>query len=205
MIYRNEHNYERGHWVRLGLSVPVALLLLFTGYVLRADATGEAAGTIAEHIMLAIPLCGELLNKLLFDLQTGGMKRVYAQHVVGLVVLGTWCAWPHLRRYSARWRDHPLLLIILLVISVGWAVPLEVEHFGMLHINGPWFFLGLQELLRYFPPLWAGVIFPGLALSALLFLPHSGRYRQPVIFGTGLWLLFYTILTTIGYNRGLSG
>lgn len=202
ILYKSDQEYKRSAWIRLTLSIPLSLLLLFTGYVLRGDATGEAAGAIAENITLAIPIIGNLCNNLLFDLQSSGMKRVYANHLIGLLVLGIWSLWPHLRKYGARWRDHFILLALLLLISVAIAAPMEIERFGMLHINGPWFFLGLQELLRYFPPLFAGVIFPGLLLGVLFFLPPTRQQRSFFYGSIALWLFFYLILSLIGYARG---
>jgi hypothetical protein len=38
--------------------------------------------------------------------------------------------------------------------------------------KAPWYFLGLQELLHYFPPVVAGVIIPGLVIAALVVIPY---------------------------------
>ena len=195
VLGRNEEKFRRGAWIRLCTTVPCGLLLLFTGYVLRGDATGEAAGAIAEHICLAVPLIGPQLNDLFFDLAGSGLRKVYAHHVIGLVVLGGMAAWPHLRRYTARWRNHLLLVLVTVLVSVAVPAPMEPNRFGLLFIAGPWFFLGLQELLRFLPPFVAGVLVPLLPLLLLFWLPNSSRPRVLALLAIGCWLLAYGLFT----------
>jgi ubiquinol-cytochrome c reductase cytochrome b subunit len=202
VTWENTHYYSRATWVRLSLSLPVAVLLLFTGYILRDDATGEAAGLIAENIMLSAPVVGSWLNDLLLAVTRSGVKRVYANHLAGLMLLGTWCVWPHIRRYTARWRDHLLLVFLISILSVFVAAPMEPQRFGLVHIAGPWFFLGLQEALRYTYPFWAGIVFPALLLTVVLNLPNKGRRRQVYLVGIGTWLLIYAALTVVSALRG---
>jgi len=38
--------------------------------------------------------------------------------------------------------------------------------------KAPWYFLGLQELLHYFPPMVAGVLVPTLVVLALIVIPY---------------------------------
>jgi menaquinol-cytochrome c reductase cytochrome b/c subunit len=38
--------------------------------------------------------------------------------------------------------------------------------------KAPWYFLGLQELLHYYPPLVSGVVLPGLLVVALVIIPY---------------------------------
>jgi quinol-cytochrome oxidoreductase complex cytochrome b subunit len=202
VVWENSHLYERDKWVRLTLSIPVTLLLLFTGYILRDDATGEAAGLIAENIALSIPLIGKWLNGFFLAVTTSGLKRVYAHHLAGLMVIGAYCVWPHLRRYSTRWRLHLPLICLILLLSVLLVTPMEPQRIGLLHIAGPWFFLGLQELLRYIHPFWAGIAFPGILFVTLLYLPHEKGKRRKVYLGlVGLWLLVNSILTWVSYLR----
>jgi ubiquinol-cytochrome c reductase cytochrome b subunit len=201
IIWKNDTSFKRSAWIRLTASVPVGLLLLFTGYVLRGDATGEAAGAIAEHITLAIPLIGAPLNNMLFDISAGGMKKVFVNHLIGLMVLGGFCVWPHLRRYTAQWRNHIPLTLAILIMSVGLTTPMEPDRIGLLHIAGPWFFLGLQELLRYIPAFWAGVFVPATIIAALLLLPVKGKIRSRYLWFIVLWLVVYAGLTYISYKR----
>src|SRR5436190_19607975 len=39
--------------------------------------------------------------------------------------------------------------------------------------KAPWYFLGLQELLHYFPPVVAGVLLPALVVIALIVIPYA--------------------------------
>ncbi|MCI5208766.1 MAG: hypothetical protein D3910_08225, partial [Candidatus Electrothrix sp. ATG2] len=196
------HNFTQGTWFRLSASVPIALALLFTGYILRGDATGEAAGAIAENITLSLPVLGAFFNKLFFDAQVAGVQKVYLNHLIGLMVVGGFCVWPHLRRYTASWHNHLPLTLFLLLLAPVLHTPLERDHFGLLHINGPWFFLGLQELLRYLPVFWAGIFVPALFVAALLFLPPQGAARRRTLWFMGAWLAGYVVLSFIGFQRG---
>ncbi|MFH1216011.1 MAG: cytochrome b N-terminal domain-containing protein [Pseudomonadota bacterium] len=190
-----------GKWIWLNATMPVALLLLFTGYVLRGDATGESAGLIAENICLAIPVVGKMINSLLFAISEEGMKRVYANHVIGLAVLWVIFAWDHLRRYRVQVSEHGGLIVAILGVAVMWNAPMEPMQLGVFHISGPWFFLGLQELLRYVQPFWAGVVFPLFFLVAQAFLDAGQPVGRWARFFAGGWLFFYGIATLVALGR----
>lgn len=187
-------------WLSLVLSMVAALLLLFTGYVLRGDATGSSAGLIAENIVLSIPLFGRLLDSILFSLIDDGMRRVYANHLVGLGLVWVVLSWDHLRRYRVSWRQHPVLVLTMIGFSALVAAPMEPEHLGVFHINGPWFFVGLQELLRYLHPFWAGVIWPSSFVGGLILLRKQETAAKSRLFCLG-WLALYTLLSFIGLSR----
>jgi ubiquinol-cytochrome c reductase cytochrome b subunit len=200
-IFDRTDTYTNWQWFRLTSTLPVALLLLFTGYVLRGDSTGSSAGLIAENIITAIPGIGSILNDLLFSISDDNMKRVYVNHVVGLGVVWGFLAWEHLRRYRTSFRQHPLLTAAILLCCLLPAAPFEPEQLGVFHIDGPWFFLGLQELLRFLPPLPAGVLFPGALLLALFFLRKNNRYYSLLLTFILSWLVIYTSLTIVALCR----
>lgn len=79
-----------------------------------------------------------------------------------------------------------ILTVILVVISLLWDAPLEQLADPLLTPNpakAPWYFLGLQELLHYFPPLVAGVVIPTLVILALVVIP----YFHVNVAGAPLW------------------
>ena len=67
------------------------------------------------------------------------------------------------------------LMIALVVLSLVWDAPLEQLANPLVTPNpakAPWYFLGLQELLHYFPPLVAGIMIPTLVIIALVVIPY---------------------------------
>jgi hypothetical protein len=80
-----------------------------------------------------------------------------------------------------------LLAIALVWIALLFNAPLE-ELADPMHTpnpaKAPWYFLGLQELLHYFPPVVAGVLIPGLVVLALIVIP----YFNVNVEGGGLFL-----------------
>lgn len=203
VLDRGDQKMASPKWLLLAGSVPASLLLLFTGYVLRGDATGEAAGVIAENITLAIPVIGKFLNSVLFAIEAEGMKRVYANHLIGLGVGWGICCWDHLRRYRVSPGQHSLLLAGLVLFSFLVAAPMEPARLGVSHIQGPWFFLGLQELLRHLDPLVAGVLIPATLLGALLLAPREEKWRGRLWAFVLVWLTAYGGLTLVSVLRGM--
>jgi len=68
-----------------------------------------------------------------------------------------------------------VLLVALVWVALLWNAPLEQLADPMHTPNpakAPWYFLGLQELLHYFPPVVAGVLVPGLVVMALIVIPY---------------------------------
>lgn len=68
-----------------------------------------------------------------------------------------------------------LLAIVLVVISLLFNAPLESIADASRTPNpakAPWYFLGLQEMLHYFPPVVAGVLIPTLLVIALVVIPY---------------------------------
>lgn len=67
------------------------------------------------------------------------------------------------------------LAVVLVWISLMFNAPLEGVADPSHTPNpakAPWYFLGLQEMLHYFPPVVAGVLVPGLVVMALIVIPY---------------------------------
>src|SRR5580693_10544964 len=80
--------------------------------------------------------------------------------------------------------------------------------------KAPWYFLGLQEMLHYFPPVVAGVLVPTLVVIALIVIPYfninveaegvflKDRKRRILIFYVAaavisVFLLFFDVIVAL--------
>ncbi|MCH7675851.1 cytochrome C [candidate division KSB1 bacterium] len=71
-----------------------------------------------------------------------------------------------------------LIMVILTVWSVALDAPLEQPANPTKTPNpskAPWYFLGLQEMLVYFDPWLAGVVFPTLIIVGLMAIPYIDK------------------------------
>jgi hypothetical protein len=93
-------------------------------------------------------------------------------------------AYPHLLVREAI--AFQVLVIAMVILSLFWDAPLEQLANPLLTPNpakAPWYFLGLQELLHFFPPFVAGILIPTLVVIALIVIP----YFNVNIEGEPLW------------------
>ena len=72
-----------------------------------------------------------------------------------------------------------ICMVVLTVILIGWSMTLEAPLEEPANPSAspnpskaPWYFLGLQEMLVYFDPWLAGVVFPGLIIVGLMAIPY---------------------------------
>jgi len=197
VAFNKAESYSNKPYIFLVLCLPVIVLLLFTGYVLRHDATGFSAGMIAENILESVPFIGPLLNRLLFSISEDGLQRLYLHHVFSFDLLLLVLAWDHLRRYRVRVSNHLPFLAIILITCLIVAAPIDPETLGVNYITGPWFFLGLQELLRYTPPFFAGFIVPAALITSLAILRRQHKsFKMNLVFVIG-WLIVYLVLSVM--------
>src|SRR5258708_1582547 len=106
---------------------------------------------------------------------------------------------------------------IVLVIVSFLSLPIDAPFRDPVNPNvtpnpakAPWYFLGLQELLHYFPPTTAGVLVPGFVLVALAVLPYIDRNpsrayadRKVAIVTFTMFGVFWVVVTLAGsFFRG---
>jgi quinol---cytochrome c reductase cytochrome c subunit, bacillus type len=71
--------------------------------------------------------------------------------------------------------------------------------------KAPWYFLGLQELLRYFHPMIAGIIIPTLILVGLAAIPYVDRNLSTKPGDRKLAIMIFTMLFMFGATLTIFG
>jgi hypothetical protein len=82
-----------------------------------------------------------------------------------------------------------VVVVALALCSLLFDAPLEAiadSYHTPNPAKAPWYFVGLQELLHYFPPVVAGVLLPTLVVIAMVVIPYFrtnvevvGLYERP--------------------------
>jgi hypothetical protein len=121
--------------------------------------------------------------------------------------------WPHLllREAVAAFAVFAFVTVFSVVVNA----PLRELANSNLTPNpskAPWYFLGLQELLRYFHPMVAGVTIPTVGLLGLMATPYFDRNpsmrpenRKLAILMFTMFLMFWAVLVIAGsFFRGPS-
>jgi quinol-cytochrome oxidoreductase complex cytochrome b subunit len=105
-----------------------------------------------------------------------------------------------------------LAMIIVTVLLVAWSLllqaPLEEPANPGRTPNpskAPWYFLGLQELLRYFHPLVAGISIPTFILVGLMAVPYVDRNPSVKPGDRKIAITLFTIMFMFGATLTIIG
>jgi hypothetical protein len=198
---RTEARVRLAVWLRLVISTVVVVYLMVSGYVLKGDAEGQLARQVLAGLLERLPFLGGTLHTLLVG-PGDSLQLLYVQHAATATLLTFAFIVEHFRR---AWPGPAAWLTVLVASAV-----LTLALVPTLHdpaepvVKGPWYMLGLQELLHWLssPGLAWVPLLTGLALLAglpLLPPPWPGRIKALL---AGAFLV-YAALTLVGY--GLRG
>ncbi len=187
----------------------------FTGLVLRWDENVAWALLVGTNVIWEIPGIGPMLYRIIVGADkvccSATPVRFYTWHVLGLAlpvaILIVWHLWRirrdggishiagsrHIRRPRAELVRVESLAAVTTLAALVWlsvsmdaplGPPANLER-PVDEAKAPWFFIGIQELLRHLPPLLGGVIIPVGALIAIALIPYVfDRSKE----GEGIWL-----------------
>ncbi|MFN2488683.1 MAG: menaquinol-cytochrome c reductase cytochrome b subunit [Actinomycetota bacterium] len=167
-----------------------------------ATGSGAPAKRAAGNGGAAVP---ERVQRLLAVVKPEAIQKVERQPMDRVNV------WPHLM--AAEFVSLLVVTAVLTIFSVAVDAPLrELANFNQTPnpSKAPWYFLGLQELLRYFHPQVAGVTIPTVIIIALFAWPFIDRNpstrpddRKLAIVLFSFFFLTFSVLVIVGtFFRG---
>ncbi len=195
-ISRGEENrVSRGVWIRLTLALPAAVLVMLTGFILKGDAESFLALQIFQGLLASLPRGGDEIT---FAILGADMQLVYVHHVATTTIYLWVIAAEHARRVWPTLASHVMIMTPVLFLS--FLAPVYLHDGSDPVKKGPWYFVGLQEVLHWVShPFW--VVF---ALTLLLFffalyprLPE--RFLRPARIVLGILFLLYVAFFIIGW------
>jgi quinol-cytochrome oxidoreductase complex cytochrome b subunit len=218
----------------LGLFI-LAILLDFTGYILRWDVDICWPLTTGTNLLKTIPWIGNFLYRVAIgggEACSTALLRFYTWHIFGLtvvlLVLGFWHAFrvrrdggiavppPALRTSNKRISRSELVhREVLAIFAVGILLtlmasflpaPIAPAMTGKPVITedarAPWFFLWVQQMLKWGNPLVFGVLIPVGVVLVLALIPYV--FPQPAESDIGRWFprsnrLAQVVVAVIGF------
>ena len=170
-----------------------------------ARVAASLGGESKEPASLGVPQSSDHTHRLLALVPPAGIQQVQSKQMDKVYT------WPHLLlvEFVALLAAGSLLLIASFFLDAplgSLANPNEVPAIN----KAPWYFMGLQELLRYFHPMVAGVTLPGVFMVALMAIPYVDKNpsakpenRKVANMAFTFFLTFWGLLVIIGsFLRG---
>ncbi len=173
-----------------------------------AAAAGGARAAAATAVAAPAPTSsgpGGHTQRLLTVVKSGSIQQARAEAQDKVHV------WPHLLAIELA-----SILSLTAFVTVFSAL-VKAPLLGLADVNqtpnpskAPWYFLGLQELLKMFHPMVAGVTIPGVALGVLAITPYIDKNpsnkptdRKFAIIMMTMFLMMWAVLVIIGsFFRG---
>jgi menaquinol-cytochrome c reductase cytochrome b/c subunit len=162
-------------------------------------------GGSKQPASVGVPTSGEHTHRLLALVPPAGIQQVQSKQMDKVYT------WPHLLlvEFVALLAAGSLLLVVSFFLDAplgSLANPNDVPAIN----KAPWYFMGLQELLRYFHPMVAGITLPGVFAVMLMAAPYVDKNpsarpenRKVAVLGFTFFCVFWGVLVIIGsFIRG---
>ncbi len=190
---RSERQLSRGMWWLSVLLLPLAVVALLGGFVLRADPEAVAAFAVWRRILQEIPLVGTELARLTLG-SLGDLGAVALHHAGTFTIL----LWIFTAAHGSRTLPDRRSVILAVLISAALAgvLPLPLGSSASSGassrlLRGPWYLLGLQGALVDLPAAvgWLGPLLLILLVGFLRDVPDRARRVLVALMGT--WVIVY--------------
>ncbi len=188
---------KNGIWLRLVISLFFIFYVMISGFILKADMDSQQAHRIIQSLAESLPVIGNLLAYSLIG-REGSLQILYVHHIATATIFLIIIILEHTKTIWTKARTFFIATIIISALSFLFRAPLHNNITPV--VKGPWYFLGLQEILHWMSnPGWLLLILLGLLVLIYFIpkikLPGAGILRRIILYT----FYIYMALTTIAY------
>jgi len=193
-----ELEVSRGLWVRVSFIVPLVLFLMISGFILKGDRGGILARQVLEGLLGTLPAGGDIL-RFLFLGSPHNFQLIFIHHVATTTLFVLIFTLEHDGRIWPEWRSVVYVTACSMILSSLRTPVLRPEGLEI-YVKGPWYFVGLQEMLHWASrPGWI-LVLGGAVFFVLCVLPLASERVSKALkrFMTGVFLA-YLGMSVVGW------
>ncbi len=188
---------KKGIWFRLTISLVFTFWVMLSGFILKADADSLQARRILEALISSIPFFGEIISYSVLGTE-GDFQIIYVHHIATTTIFLAIIIFEHARTIWGKLKTFLILLIFTGIISFIFQAPLHNNYNPIM--KGPWYFLGLQEILHWLSNPAISLIIILFIIVLIYYIPQIHKRYIVIIKRILLYSFYiYILLTIIGY------
>lgn len=193
----SEKEVSTGVWLRLIIIIPFIFYVMLSGFILKGDSEAILARQIFVGLTETIPKLGELLRFSILGSEKD-YQIIYLHHITTATIFVLLVIIEHTRRVWAEWISLIYILALTIILSSVW--PADLNTGFNLVIKGPWYFIGLQEILHWISnPGWL-VLAIFIFMIMMYFLPRTPNFLTKIIkIVFFLSFIIYFIFSVVGW------
>ncbi|BDQ02015.1 MAG: hypothetical protein KatS3mg037_0590 [Ignavibacterium sp.] len=194
---KTEYKVKDGVWFRLTASIVITFFVMLSGFILKGDADSQQAYSIFSSLLKEIPFIGDSIAFTLLGRESD-YQIVYVNHIATATIILSILIIEHSK---IIWPKISVFLYSLISSALLGYVFAPMLNDGLHQVvKGPWYFVGLQEILHWISQTQLVLLFTFLLLLAFYYLKKSSDKIATLIKKSFVFLgLIYLLLTIIGY------
>ncbi len=171
----------------------------------RAARVAASLGRGGDAASIGVPAASTHTHRMLALVPPSGIQQVKTEQEDKVYT------WPHLLlvEFVALLAMGSFVLLVSFFLDAPLGSLANANEVPAIN-KAPWYFMGLQELLRYFHPMVAGVTLPGVAIVLLMAAPYVDKNpsaqpenRKTANLAFTFFMVFWGVLVIIGsFIRG---
>jgi multisubunit Na+/H+ antiporter MnhB subunit len=189
---------NRRTWLILCVALIFIGYEMISGFILKGDAAGIQARRILASLLESLPILGKLLSSA-FTGVGDNSQIVYIQHVATGTILLFIAVYDHVKTIWPKRKSWLIVFLGILAISILFRAPLGQTDSSQ--IKGPWFFVGIQEMLHLTSHPAYIIILILLLLIVIYFLPrfrkNYRRLTKRILLVAGIFYLMITLIALL--------